>query len=133
MDRIRNPFSPGAGAPPPQLAGRETVLEQTEILLARVRAGRPEKSLVLTGLRGGGKTVLLNEIERRAERAGYRALMFEAHDGKSLAHLLAPSLRRLLFDLDRLAGAGDKARRALAILQGFVSAIRVKVGAIDIG
>ncbi|WP_028535395.1 AAA family ATPase [Paludibacterium yongneupense] len=133
MDKIRNPFSPGAGSPPPELAGREGVLEQARVLLGRVKAGRPEKSMLLTGLRGVGKTVLLNEIERMAQAAGYRSLLIEAHDGKSLAVLLAPPLRRLLFELDRMAGAGDKARRGIAVLKSFVSAIKVRVGEFDIG
>jgi len=133
MDKIRNPFSPGAGSPPPELAGRENILEQARVLLGRVRAGRPEKSLLLTGLRGVGKTVLLNEIERLAQGEGYQTILVEAHEGKSLAVLLAPHLRRLLFELDRLAGAGNKARRGLAVLKSFVRAIRIKVGEIDIG
>jgi hypothetical protein len=133
MDKIRNPFSPGAGSPPPELAGRDNILEQARVLLGRVRAGRPEKSLLLTGLRGVGKTVLLNEIERLAQGEGYRTILVEAHEGKSLAVLLAPHLRRLLFELDRLAGAGNKARRGLAVLKSFVGAIRIKVGEIDIG
>ena len=58
MDKIRNPFSPGAGSPPPELAGRESILEQARVLFGRVLAKRPEKSLLLTGLRGVGKTVL---------------------------------------------------------------------------
>ena len=105
MDKIRNPFSPGAGSPPPELAGRDGILEQARVLLGRVRAKRPEKSLMLTGLRGVGKTVLLNEIERMAQSTGYRTVLVEAHERKSLAGLLAPHLRRLLFDLDRIAGA----------------------------
>lgn len=133
MDKIRNPFSPGAGSPPPELSGRENILEQACVLLGRIRAGRPEKSLLLTGLRGVGKTVLLNEIERLAQAEGYRTILVEAHEGKSLAVLLAPHLRRLLFELDRLAGAGNKARRGLAVLKSFVGAIRIKVGEIDIG
>lgn len=133
MDKIRNPFSPGAGSPPPELAGREVILEQARVLLGRVRVRRPEKSLLLTGLRGVGKTVLLNEVERMAQSAGYRTILVEAHEGKSLAVLLAPHLRRLLFDLDRIAGAGDKARRGIAVLKSFVSAIKITVGDIDIG
>lgn len=133
MDKIRNPFSPGAGSPPPELAGREHILEQAQVLLGRIRAGRSEKSLLLTGLRGVGKTVLLNEIERLAQNERYRTILVEVHEGKSLAVLLAPHLRRLLFELDRLAGAGNKARRGLAVLKSFVGAIRIKVGEIDIG
>ena len=133
MDKVVNPFSPGAGSPPPELAGRDGVLEQARVLLARVLAKRPEKSLLLTGLRGVGKTVLLNEIERMALATGYRSILVEAHDGKPLASLLAPHLRRLLFDLDRIAGAGNKARRGLAVLKSFVGAIKIKVGDVDIG
>ena len=132
MDKIRNPFSPGAGSPPPELAGRDGILEQARVLLGRVLARRPEKSLLLTGLRGVGKTVLLNEIERMAQASGYRTILIEAHEGKSLAVLLAPQLRRLLFDLDRIAGAGDKVRRGIAVLKSFVGAIKIKVGEIDI-
>ncbi len=66
MEPIENPFSPSAGASPPELAGREDVLEQTRILLGRIKQKRPEKSILLTGLRGVGKTVLLNEMERIA-------------------------------------------------------------------
>ena len=91
------------------------MLEQAEVLLGRVLAKKPEKSLLLTGLRGVGKTVLLNEIERLAKTMGYRTLLVEAHDGKSLAALLAPALRSLLFELDRVAGAGDKVRRGMAV------------------
>lgn len=133
MDKIKNPFSPGAGSPPPELAGRDDVLEQARVLLGRVLAKRPEKSLMLTGLRGVGKTVLLNEIDRMAQKSAYRTILVEAHEGKSLAVLLAPHLRRLLFDLDRIAGAGDKARRGIAVLKSFVGAIKVTVGDVDIG
>jgi len=133
MDTIKNPFSPGAGSPPPALAGRDDVLEQARVLLGRVRARRPEKSLLLTGLRGVGKTVLLNEIDRMAQDTGYRTILVEAHEGKSLAVLLAPHLRRLLFDLDRIAGVGNKVRRGIAVLKSFVGAIKITVGAIDIG
>jgi len=128
MDAIKNPFSPGAGSPPPELVGREAILEQARILLGRVQEKRPEKSILLTGLRGVGKTVLLNEIERAATRAGYRTLALEAHEDKSLAALLVPPLRKLLFELDRIAGAGDKAKRGLAVLKGFINGVKLTVG-----
>ncbi len=133
MDPIKNPFSPGAGAPPPELAGREEVLEQTRILLGRIKQKRPEKSILLTGLRGVGKTVLLNEMERIALADGYRTILIEVHENKSLGVLLAPHLRRLLYELDRLAGAGDKVRRGLAVLKSFIKAIKVKVDDIEFG
>ena len=133
MDNIRNPFSPGAGSPPPELAGREGILEQARVLLGRILAKRPEKSLLLTGLRGVGKTVLLNEIERMAQGLGYRTILVEAHEKKPLAVLLAPPLRQLLFELDRLAGAGNKVRRGMAVFKSFIGAVRIKVGEFDIG
>src|SRR5947208_15977382 len=108
MDAIKNPFSPGAGAPPPELVGREAVLEQARILLGRIKAKRSEKSMLLTGLRGVGKTVLLNEIERLAKSNEYRTIPLEAHEDKPLGPLIAPALRNLLFELDRVTGAGDK-------------------------
>jgi Cdc6-like AAA superfamily ATPase len=68
MDEIRNPFSPGAGTPPPELAGRGALMDRVKVLLARVRDGRTEKSTLLVGLRGVGKTVLLNELEIMAQQ-----------------------------------------------------------------
>lgn len=133
MDPIKNPFSPGAGAPPPELVGREQVLEQARILLGRVKQGRAEKSLLLTGLRGVGKTVLLNEMAREAERQGYEALFSEAHENKPLATLLAPQLRNLLYKLDRMEGAKDKVRRGLAVLKGFIGSIKLTFGDFPIG
>jgi hypothetical protein len=133
MDPIKNPFSPGAGTPPPELAGRDGILAQARVLLGRIKTGRPEKSLLLTGLRGVGKTVLLNELERIAQDEGYRTILVEAHEGKPLPVLLAPHLRRLLFDLDRIALAGDRVRRGLAVLRSFAGAIRITIGEVDIG
>lgn len=133
MDRINNPFSPGAGSPPPELVGRNDILEETRILLGRIKAKRSEKSILLTGLRGVGKTVLLNEMERLAQSNGYRSILVEAHEDKSLAALLAPHLRRLLFDLNRMAGASDKVRRGLAVLKSFIGAVKVTVGEVEFG
>jgi hypothetical protein len=133
MDAIKNPFSPGAGSPPPELVGREGILEQARVLLGRVKEKRPEKSLLLTGLRGVGKTVLLNEIERLAAKTGYRTVPLEAHEDKALAAMLVPPLRKLLFELDRAAGAGDKAKRGLAVLKGFMNGVKLAMGDIEVG
>ena len=133
MDPIKNPFSPGAGSPPPELVGRDPVLEQARILLGRVRQRRPEKSLLLTGLRGVGKTVLLNEIQRMANDDGYRTIFIEAHEGKALGPLIAPYLRSLLYDLDRMAGTGDKVKRGLAVLRSFIGALKLTMGEMSIG
>ena len=133
MDAIKNPFSPGAGSPPPELVGRAGILEQARILLGRVQAKRPEKSILLTGLRGVGKTVLLNEIDRLALKTGYRTVVVEAHEDKSLAALLVPPLRKLFYELDRVAGAGDKAKRGLAVLKGFMNGVKVSLGDLEVG
>ena len=133
MDPIKNPFSPGAGSPPPELVGRTGILDQARVLLGRVRERRPEKSILLSGLRGVGKTVLLNEIERIAAAAGYKTVLLEAHEEKPLAAMLVPPLRKLLFDLDRVAGAGDKAKRGLAVLKGFMNGVKVSIGGVDVG
>ena len=104
MDPIKNPYSPGAGSPPPELVGRDPILEQARVLLGRIKQKRPEKSMLLTGLRGVGKTVLLNEIERLAKADGYRTIAIEAHEDKPLGPLLAPQLRTVLYELNRMAG-----------------------------
>lgn len=133
MDPIKNPFSPGAGSPPPELVGRDAILEQARILLGRVQQKKPEKSMLLTGLRGVGKTVLLNEIKRMGEAAGYHTISIEAHEGKALGTLIAPYLRSLLYDLDRIAGAGNKVKRGLAVLRSFIGALKLTVGDVSIG
>ena len=133
MDPISNPFSPGAGAPPPELVGRDPLLEQARILLGRVKQKRSEKSLLLTGLRGVGKTVLLNEIERMAKTAGYQTILIEAHEDKPLGELIYPALRSLLFELDRVAGVGDKVKRGLAVLRSFIGSIKLTVNDVALG
>jgi hypothetical protein len=87
----------------------------------------------MTGLRGVGKTVLLNEMERMAREKGYRTLFVEASVQKPLAVLLVPQLRTLLYDLDRMAGAGNKVRRGLAVLKSFVGAVKVSFGEVEFG
>jgi len=133
MDPIKNPFSPGAGSPPPELVGRDPILDQARILLGRIKAKKPEKSMLLTGLRGVGKTVLLNEIERLAKADGYRTISIEAHEDKPLGPLIASYLRTLLYDLDRVAGAGEKVKRGLAVLRSFVSGLKFTYGDMSLG
>ena len=97
MDYIKNPFSPGTGSPPPELVGRDSVLEKAKVLFKRVRKGRSEKSLLLIGLRGVGKTVLLNEIEKYAQEEKYHTIFLQVHEGKNFSVLLTPHVRTLLF------------------------------------
>jgi GTPase SAR1 family protein len=133
MDKVSNPFSPGAGSRPHELVGRSPVLEQARVLLARVKQKRPEKSLLLIGLRGVGKTVLLNEIKRSAEEAGYQTILIEAHENKSLGAMLVPCLRSVLFSLDRVAGASDKIRRGWAVFKSFLSSLKITVDDVTYG
>jgi Cdc6-like AAA superfamily ATPase len=84
VDTVRNPFAPGAGNQPPELAGRQPILDRAEHMLARAEAGRHAKSFMLIGLRGVGKTVLLNRIFRMAQDRRFRALLVEAHEDKPL-------------------------------------------------
>jgi hypothetical protein len=133
MDPIKNPFSPGAGSPPPELVGRDPDLEQARILLGRTQQKKSEKSMLLTGLRGVGKTVLLKEIQQLAKGSGYRTIFIEAHEDKPLGSLIIPYLRSLLFDLNRMAGVSEKVRRGLAVLRSFISAVKLTIHDITIG
>lgn len=133
MDPLHNPFSPGAGSPPPELAGRDQILEQARITLGRIKAGRPERSLLIVGLRGVGKTVLLNRIRELSEQTGYKSVFIEAHEGKPLAALLLPPLRQLLISLDRMANVSEKAKRGLRVLKSFFNGVKLKYQDIEIG
>jgi AAA ATPase-like protein len=133
MDPMQNPFSPGAGSPPPELAGRGPLLEQARITLGRVKAGRPERSFLLVGLRGVGKTVLLNKVRELASGFDYRAVLIEAHEGKPLAALLLPALRQVLISLDRMAQISQKAKRGLRVLKSFFDGLKLKYHDIEIG
>ena len=115
------------------MVGRDPILEQARILLGRIKEKRSEKSILLTGLRGVGKTVLLNEMERLAKADGYHTIGIEAHEDKPLGPLIAPCLRNLLFELDRIAGAGDKAKRGLRVLRSFLGSLKVTYNDITIG
>lgn len=133
MDPIRNPFAPGAGAPPPELAGRDELRENIRIALERIRAGRPAKSSLLIGLRGVGKTVLLDRMRRGAEEAGMQTLRIEAPENRSLPAILAPQLRLALLRLSRHEMAKVLAQRALRGLAGFARALKVKYEDIEVG
>jgi hypothetical protein len=131
MDPYSNPFSPGAGSQPPELVGRDEILEKAAIALGRIAAGRPDKSMILVGLRGVGKTVLLNRIRGRAENDGFKALLIEAHENKALPALLIPPLRQILFSLDAMQHVSAKAKRGLRVLRSFVGSVKAKVGDVE--
>ena len=121
MDPITNPFAPGAGTPPPALAGRDDLLETVRVAIERVRRGRPTKSILMVGLRGVGKTVLLDRMRDDAEKTGIHTLRIEAPENSSLPAMLAPQLRQSLLRLAGNAKAKDLAQRALRALAGFAN------------
>ncbi len=133
MDPIRNPFSPGAGTPPPELAGRDELRESLRVTLERAKIGRPAKSAMLVGLRGVGKTVLLDRIRMDAEAAGIHTVRIEAPEERSLPALLAPQLRQALLRLSQVEAAKDYAVRGLRALAGFAGKLKVTFGDIEVG
>lgn len=133
MDPISNPFAPGAGSQPPELAGRDEVRHAVHIAIERIRRGLPAKSVLMVGLRGVGKTVLLDRMRDDAEAAGIRTLRIEAPEDRSLPALLAPQLRQALLRLSHHEQAGDLAGRALRGLAGFAKALKLKYADIEVG
>jgi hypothetical protein len=132
VERAKNPFAPGAGNQPPELAGRDQIIEEADVALQRVKAARNDRGQMLLGLRGVGKTVLLNHIEGMAESAGYYTILLEASEEGRLAELLAPRLRGVLVKLSARDKARDLAQRGLGALRGFASAFKVSIGGVDI-
>lgn len=133
MDARTNPYAPGAGTPPPELAGRDDLIDDAAIALDRSRNGLAAKSLLMVGLRGVGKTVLLNRMCRDAECRGFTTLLLEAPEDRSLPSLLAAPLHSALVKMSRRAATGDAVKRALHALAGFVVAMKLNFGDISIG
>jgi AAA ATPase domain len=133
MDPVRNPYAPGAGSPPPELAGRGALRKDIEVRLERLRQGRPAKSMMLVGLRGVGKTVLLDQMRRDAEAHRIETVRIEAPENRSLPALLAPALRLELLHLSKKEAAKDYAVRGLKALAGFASKLKVKYHDIQVG
>lgn len=133
MDPRQNPYAPGAGAPPPELAGRDPIIERAAIMLDRIRAGRSARSFIYYGLRGVGKTVLLNKIRLDAEARGFSAVALEAPEGRTLPGVLAPALRAALLRLSRGDAAKAGLARAMRALAGFVKAVKVKYDDVEVG
>ncbi len=119
MDPIRNPYTPGAGSRPPALAGRDKELDAFRVLLERLRRGRPEKSMIITGLRGVGKTVLLNTFGSIAEEARFATAFTEITHETEIRPLMARMVRRALLSLSPIDRMKDRARRAVAVFKAF--------------
>jgi len=133
MDPVRNPYSPGAGTPPPELAGRDKLIAQIKLSIARIRVGKPAKSVLMIGLRGVGKTVLLNRMLKDADASGAYTIRIEAPENRSLPALLAPQLRAVLLKLSRVQAAKDMAQRGLKALAGFAKSLKLKYADIEVG
>lgn len=133
MDPRINPYAPGAGTQPPELAGRDEIIEKAAIALDRLRNGLAARSLLMVGLRGVGKTVLLTRIAQETEARGFVVVQIESPERRSLPALLIPSLRLALLKLDRIAAAGELAKKALRALGGFVGAMKLKYQDIEFG
>lgn len=135
MNPVLNPYSPGAGTQPPELAGRELLLADVDVTLERIRQNASSRSSIFVGLRGVGKTVLLNRVRELAQTKGFMTVFIEAHEEKSLPVLLLPHLRRILIKLNSYEQISDVARRGLRVLKSFASAFKTKISlneAIDV-
>ncbi len=126
MDPRRNPYAPGAGTPPPELAGRDDIIERASVALYRIANGRAARSLILYGLRGVGKTVLLHRIRLDAEDEGYFPVMIEAPEDRSLPAILGPALRATLIRLSRGEAAKKALQKALGALASFARSAKIK-------
>jgi len=119
VDPIRNPYSPNAGAPPPALVGRDGLLRTFSVALRRVLAGRTQKSMLPTGLRGVGKTVLLNAFVAEGRRLGFVVAQLEASESETFLALLAVQVRSALYELSAIASLRDRIGHALGVLKSF--------------
>lgn len=133
MDPYRNPFSPGAGSRPPELAGRDAILEAARISCGRAVKGRSARSIMLLGLRGTGKTVLLNEIGKIAQEEGLLVSKVESPERESLARLLYPEMRKVMRSLSGVEAAKQIANRGLKGLRSFASIFKIDIAGVEVG
>ena len=133
MNLRHSPYAPGAGTPPPELAGRRAVLDRADIAIERTLLGYSSKSILMVGLRGVGKTVLLEHMSLEAEDKGAVTIRFEAPENRSLPSILAPQLRTALLNLSANERAKDLALRAIRGLAGFAKALKVRYQDLEVG
>lgn len=133
MNPIQNPYTPGAGTPPAELAGRDDLREKVRVCIERLRIGNTAKSVLMVGLRGVGKTVLLDQMRSDAEASGIHTIRVEAPENRSLPALLAPALRLALLRLSQVEAAKHLAQRSLKALAGFAKALKFKFQDIEVG
>lgn len=132
MDPVRNPFVPGAGSPPPELAGRDEIISDATIAIQRTLVGRSNKSQILLGLRGTGKTVLLSKIEQIADENNHVTSFIEAQDRGDFLSLLYPQVYQALRKLSGTEAAKKYAYDAMRALKSFVGAFKISVGDVTI-
>lgn len=133
MNAIDNPYTPGAGVPPAVMAGRDDILLSANIAYHRTLKGNFAKCQLLLGLRGVGKTVLLNRINNEAEDAGCQTAFVEASPEITFPELIIPRLHSILLKLNRKKKAGEDLTNAFNLLRGFASIFHVKYGDLEIG
>ena len=124
MDPFANPFTPGAGATPPELAGRQDLLDGVRVSLRRAAAGKYSRHMMMLGLRGTGKTALLNAIERVAHEEKHLVTRLEAPEGRPLAEMLAGDIRKVLRSLSTAEAAKDLAIQGLGVLKSLASTVK---------
>jgi len=126
MKALANPFGPCAGAPPPGRTGRTSVSDDATLAIQRNKGGRSARSFIYVGLRGVGKTVLLNEVQAIAEREDALTDFIEVSKNEPLSVVIIATMRAALLKLDRLKGVSEKVKQGLRILKSFVGAVKVK-------
>ncbi|MDE0312719.1 MAG: AAA family ATPase [Caldilineaceae bacterium] len=131
MDPLLNPYAPGAGTPPPELAGRDAILADARLAVQRNRSGQSARSFMFVGLRGVGKTVLLNEVQAIAEEEGALADFIEVGSNEPLPRVVIATLRSILLKLDRIRGVSEHVKKGLRVLKSFVGSVTVKVEGIE--
>ncbi len=133
MNPITNPYTPGAGTPPRELAGRDELREKVRICIERLRIGNSAKSVIMVGLRGVGKTVLLDRMRSDAEKTGIHTVRIEVPENRSLPAVLAPALRLALLRLSNFEASKAVAQKALRALAGLAKSLKVKYNDIEVG
>ncbi|MFB6349950.1 AAA family ATPase [Moraxella sp. ZJ142] len=132
MNRIKNPFNPGAGSRPPALVGRDQIIEEATIQIKRANLGNSVRSQMLLGLRGVGKTVLLNHISTIAEENRHVTTVIESNEDIDLVTVLKSEIQQLLRKLSMMENVKDKVHRAFSVAKSFFSTFNIDIGGISI-
>lgn len=133
MDPVENPYAPGAGTSPPELAGRDDIVKAADTALQRIKKGHLARSMILVGLRGVGKTALLNKFLDLAEQSDCLVSgVLEAGENRTLAELLAPFFRKSLNSLRKYEAAKEMAGKAWRVLKSFAASTQLKIHDVEL-